>query len=257
MGALNFLSPKAYAAAGAITKDPNLIVDDMFKMLSTLDEGRGVAELEKFQQENGVDLRRDVAASLGNEFLVAIDGPVLPSPSWKVILEVTDPGRLQNALTWSFNELNRRAATEHRPSWSVTAESVGGWTSYKAVQEGSAGEIHYAFIGGYLLIAPKLELIADSTRNWTLGSSLAHSPEFLAQLPADGRANFSAFVYHNIKSLTDSVPGGLLSGVTVKFPTLVCLYGYPDRILMSSKGVLGTDIISAEGLGVFSAAVRR
>jgi hypothetical protein len=43
----------------------------------------------------------------------------------------------------------------------------------------------------------------------------------------------------------------------VKFPTLVCLYGYPDRVVISSKGVLGTDIISAEGLGVLTAATRR
>src|SRR5262249_13957620 len=42
MGALNFVSASAYSAAGAITKDPNLIVDDMFKILSTLDEGRGL-----------------------------------------------------------------------------------------------------------------------------------------------------------------------------------------------------------------------
>ncbi len=261
MGALEFVSPNAYSAAGVVTKDPKLILDDLYSMLSRVDEGRGAArafaDIDKFQQENNVDIRRDVASSLGNEFLVALDGPVLPAPSWKVVIEVTDPARLQNALSWSFNELNRRAALEQKPKWSVTSENRGGWTYYKAVLEGFSTEIDYTFLGGYLLIAPNRELLVDAGRWWGTGSSLARSTEFRQQLPADGRTDFSGFVYHNIKSLTDAVPGGLLSGVNVKFPTLVCLYGYPDRVVVSSKGVLGTDILSAERLGVLPAAIVR
>jgi hypothetical protein len=255
MVALDFVSPNAYSAAGVITKDPNLILDDIFAMMANIDGGRGFAEIDKFQQENNVDIRKDVAASLGNEFLVALDGPVLPSPSWKVILEVTDPGRLQNALTWSFNELNRRAAIAHKPVWSLTTENKDGWISYKAALEGV--EIDYTFYAGYLLIAPNRGLLAEATRDWAFQNSLGRSAAFRQQLPSDGRTDFSGFIYHNIKSLTDAVPGGLLSGVTVKFPTLVCLYGYPDRVVISSKGVLGTDIISAEGLGVLTASTRR
>jgi hypothetical protein len=257
LGALDFVSPSAYTAAGVVTKDPNLILDDVFAMLNKLDDGRGLANIQKFQQQNNVDIRRDIAGSLGTEFLVALDGPVLPSPSWKVVIEVTDPGRLQNALTWSFNELNRQAAVENKPAWSVTTDNSNGWTSYKAMLDGVPGEIDYAFLGGYLVIAPRRQLVIDAARYWTFGTSLGKAAEFRQQMPVDGRGDFSGFVYHNIKSLADSVPGGVLSGVNVKFPTLVCLYGYPDRVVMSSKGVLGTDIVSAEGLGVLSAAVGR
>src|SRR5207244_3807781 len=128
---------------------------------------------------------------------------------------------------------------------------------YKAVQDGFPTEIHYTFLGGYMLIAPNRELLVDSSRFWATSSGLARSPEFRQQLPVDGRTDFSGFVYHNIKLLTDAVPGGALSNVKVKFPTLVCLYGYPDRVVISSKGVLGTDIISAEGLGVLRAVPER
>jgi hypothetical protein len=255
MGALDFISPNAYTAAGVVTKDPNLILDDLFATLSNLDNAHGLEEIDKFQQENNVDIRRDLASSLGNEFLVAIDGPVLPSPAWKIVVEVSDPGRLLNALTLSFNELNRLAAIEQKPIWTVTSENRGGSAFYKATLEGFPTEIDYTFLGGYLLIAPNRALLLDSSRYWATGSSLSRSAEFRQQLPADGRTDFSGFVYHNIKSLTDAVAGGALSGVNIQFPTLICLYGYPDRIVMSSKSVLGTDIMSAERLGVLTAGI--
>ena len=100
-----------------------------------------------------------------------------------------------------------------------------------------------------------VQLLIDAGRYWSTGSSLGRSPEFRRQLPADGRTDFSGFVYHNIKSLTDAVPGGLLAGVKVNFPTLICLYGYPDRVVVSSKSVLGTNILSAETLGVLTAGI--
>ena len=255
MGALDFISPNAYTAAGVVTKDPNLILDDLFATLNNLDGGRGLEKIEEFQQENNVDIRRDLASSLGNEFLVAIDGPVLPSPSWKIVLEVSDPGRLQNALTLAFNELNRRAAIEQKPIWTVTSQNRGGSTFYKATLEGFPTEIDYTFLGGYLVIAPNSALLLDSSRYWVTGSSLGRSAEFRQQLPADGRTDFSGFVYHNIKSRTDAVAGGALTGVNIQFPTLICLYGYPDRVVMSSKSVLGTDIMSAERLGVLTAGI--
>jgi hypothetical protein len=255
MGALDFISPNAYTAAGVVTKDPNLILDDLFATLNNLDSGRGLEQIDKFQQENNVDIRRELASSLGNEFLVAIDGPVLPSPSWKIVLEVSNPGRLLNALTLSFNELNRRAAIEQKPVWTVTSENRGVSTFYKAALEGFPTEIDYTFLGGYLVIAPNRALLLDSSRYWVTGSSLGRSAEFRQQLPADGRTEFSGFVYHNIKSLTDAIAGGALTGVNVQFPTLICLYGYPDRVVMSSKSVLGTDIMSAERLGVLTAGI--
>jgi len=139
----------------------------------------------------------------------------------------------------------------------VNSESRPGWIFYSTALEGSPDEIHYAFLGGYLVITPNRQMLADTVKYWITGTSLGRSPEFRRELPADGRTDFSGFVYHNIKSVTDAVPGGFLSGVNVKFPTLICLYGYSDRLVMSSKGVLGTDIVSAEGLEVLTAAIGR
>ena len=35
----------------------------------------------------------EIAANLGGEVTVAVDGPLLPTPSWKVAIEVNDPAR--------------------------------------------------------------------------------------------------------------------------------------------------------------------
>ena len=59
-------------------------------------------ELAKLETELGFSLRDDLAAALGGDAAVAIDGPLLPKPSWKVVVEVVDPSRLEyvSAVPW-------------------------------------------------------------------------------------------------------------------------------------------------------------
>jgi hypothetical protein len=40
----------------------------------------------------------------------------------------------------------------------------------------------------------------------------------------------------------------LSEAVNKALPTLVCLYGESDRVMVSSKGMLGTNIMSLAGL---------
>ena len=45
-----------------------------------------------------IDIRDDLAANLGGEFLISLDGPVLPTPSWKAVIEVRNPDQLEQTL---------------------------------------------------------------------------------------------------------------------------------------------------------------
>ena len=54
--------------------------------------------LADFEAATGVNLREDLARTLGGEFAFAVDGPLLPMPSWKLVLEVYDPSRVQETL---------------------------------------------------------------------------------------------------------------------------------------------------------------
>src|SRR6202012_3221187 len=96
VGSLDFVSPNAALAVAGVSKDPTAIVDDLMAMMSA--DKSGSDEFNRTQSELGIDVRNDLAGNLGGEFLFALDGPVLPTPSWKAVIEVRDSGRLETTL---------------------------------------------------------------------------------------------------------------------------------------------------------------
>src|SRR5207244_276659 len=124
MGALEFISPGAYGVAAIVTKDPSSMFDDIFGFISG--DGRASQDLENYQAEHHVDIRRDLVAPLGNELLFAVDGPILPTPSWRIVIEVNDAARLQNSIEWSITDMNREAAARQQPGATLGSETGGG-----------------------------------------------------------------------------------------------------------------------------------
>ncbi len=118
MGALDFVTPGASFAAAFVVKEPAQVLDDLLRLIETLDPGLR-AELAQLEARAGVQLRADIAATLGNDLVAAIDGPLLPVPSWKLVMEVQDPGRLAHSLERLVGELNRVTSAAGRPglSW--------------------------------------------------------------------------------------------------------------------------------------------
>ena len=96
MGSLEFISPEASMAAAFVVKSPAEILDDVAGFAAAdPNAARGLAALKS---TTGVDLRDDLAAALGGEVAFALDGPLAPTPAWKLVVEVYDPARLQSAL---------------------------------------------------------------------------------------------------------------------------------------------------------------
>ena len=249
MGALEFISPNAYGVAGVVTKDPSLMFDDVFGIISRQSGGGAFEELQNYQTEHHVDIRRDLAAPLGNEFLVAVDGPILPAPSWRIVIEVNDAARLQNAIEWSIADMNREAAAHQEQAARLTSETAGGRTFYSMASSKLPAEIHYTFWAGYMILAPSRAMLMEAIQTHDTGNSLLRSAAFRSQLPADGQDHASGFVYQNIQALTNSLPVDVLKQTAVHaLPSLVCLYGERDRIVMSSKGVLGMNVASMAGI---------
>src|SRR4030095_17148761 len=119
MGQLEFVSPQAYGIASAVTKDAAAILDEIFTFSGDFRDGIG--EVEKFQREIGIDVRRDLAEPLGGEFLLAMDGPFLPTPSWKVVAEVYNSARLQNTIERIVAESNAHLETAGHPGILLTS----------------------------------------------------------------------------------------------------------------------------------------
>ncbi len=95
--ALDFVSADASFAAAAAVKSPAALLDDVFALASKSNTGFP-NQLAEFEAAAGVNIREDLARPLGGELAVAMDGPLLPVPSWKLVLEVYDPARFEQAL---------------------------------------------------------------------------------------------------------------------------------------------------------------
>ena len=208
MGSLEYISPDANVVAGFVVKNPATLVDDLLGVLD------GVSpelrkNLDKLQSEHGLNIRNDIAAPLGGEFAFAIDGPILPTPSWKMVFEVNDPAHLQQALERVVTEVNKQATYLGKSglTWENTDLAGRKYYTLRSTDFGMV-QVNYTYANGYLIVGPSRASVEKALRTQESGLSLLRSPKFTAGLPADGNANFSAVFYHNIGGL---VPAGLAS----------------------------------------------
>jgi hypothetical protein len=206
MGSLEYISPNANLVAGFVVKNPVSLVDDLLGVLETVSPELR-KNLDKQQSDRGLNLRNDIAAPLGGEFAFAIDGPVLPTPSWKLVFEVNDPAHLQQTLEHVVSEVNKEAAKFGKTGLTWEQSDVDGRVYY-TLKSADLGllQVNYTYNNGYMIVGPSRALVELAIKSRESGSSLLRSAKFTAGLPADGNANFSAVFYHNLGAL---VPSGL------------------------------------------------
>ena len=259
MGALSFISPDANLASAFIVKQPAGVLDDLIASNPEM-----AAELEKVKQEHGFDLRNDLAAPLGGEVAFAVDGPLLPTPSWKLVAEVYDPARLQQTLEKMVEHVNDQLRKEGKSGMTMRQEEVGGHTFYSIQCQQPKMGFDYTFEDGYLVAAPTRALLERSLQQRESGVSLANHPKFRDLLGQDGQVNVSAFFYQNLEKVLDSasklVPqevtrgpqaGQLQNLILGQGPTLIYAYAEEDRILFASTSTspLGLNLQTLAGMG--------
>ncbi|HEX6731865.1 MAG TPA: hypothetical protein VF074_17695, partial [Pyrinomonadaceae bacterium] len=249
MGSLEYISPDANVVAGFVVKDPASLVDDLLGVLETVaPELRKT--LDKQQVAHGLDIRNDIAAGLGGEFAFAIDGPIFPIPSWKMVFEVNDPNQLQQKLERVVAEVNKEVARFGRTGLAWEQTDLGGRAYYTLKSSDFPLEVNYTYANGYMIVGPTRALIERTLRSRDAGISLARSPKFIAGLPPDGNANFSALFYHNlaplvqpiadkVASAANNLPSGPQSAVkalaTDMPPTLAYAYAQGDTITFTAN----------------------
>jgi hypothetical protein len=256
MGGLEFVSPQASMVTALVIKNPRSIMEELFGMLGNND-AKFAEELSKFESKTGVSVLNDMSAPLGGEVTMAFDGPVLPTPTWKVVFEVNDPATLQSTITKLVEDFNREAPPQ-QGSLQLTQRQVGSQTYFTLRnQKQSNAEINYTFVDSYLVAAPDIGTVSRAIQNRQTGSTLTHSSTFQALLPNDGYTNFSAIFYHNtgpvIRPLVDQIKStgaltpqqqqsiALLEANTA--PGLIYVYGEPERIVAASNtGFMGFDL---------------
>jgi uncharacterized cupin superfamily protein len=257
MGALEFVSQDAYGFYSWITKNPTSILDDIL----ALNGGAFGEQLRSLQETYKIDLRHDLVEPLGNEALLALDGPLLPKPSWKAVIEVHDSARLENTIQWIVTNVNRELEARQLPTWNLASETVDGRTYQSLTSTGAPMEVHFTSWMGYMIFSSSRALLIDAIRIHDSGTSIRHSAKFRAELPADGRDIASAIMYQNLEALSQSLPSMAtdvsqdvresLRAATLmqqSLPKVVFVYGEPNRIFGSAKGSYGLRIASMFGM---------
>src|SRR5258707_215671 len=160
IGGLDFVSQDAGIVAAFVSKSPAQMLDDVLN-IAYASNPNAEANLAKGESELKIRFHQDLADTLGGEVTFALDGPILPTPSWKIVAEVYDSGRLQSTiqqLVADANEHNKERPEHHV---SLEQEAVNGLTYYSLHFQDSAKsvQIDYTFVDGYLIVAPSRSLL--------------------------------------------------------------------------------------------------
>ena len=252
IGSLDFVSPNAAVAAATLTKDPAAIADDLMAMASQA-SGRK-ADWSDIDNKLQISVRDDLMASLGGDFALALDGPVLPTPSWKLVIEVNNPVTLETALVRLTQAIQNgtHGPIAHVPN--IVPETVGS-QRYFVIRDLATGmeTAEYTFADGFLIAAPNRALLMDALQTHASGNSLARSAAFRSLLPQDQNENYSSVLYQNLSPVLTpllSQFSGATGDAIQKLasdsrPTVICAWGEENRIETASDSRLfGFDFLT-------------
>jgi hypothetical protein len=256
MGALEFVSRNAAVAVAVVTKDPQLIFDDILSFEANSPERQ--SELAETEGKLKLKIREDLAAHFGGDLVVALDGPVLPTPAWKFVVEVHDAEGLQASLTSLVQTFNEEAPQKGGSGVDLKTEEAGGQRYYTLQSRSSqAKPMYYTFAAGYMVIGPDRATLMNTLRTRLTGDSLARSGEFKSLLPKDDNANYSFVAYQNLApilqpllSTVDNEQAKVIQELAADSrPSVVAGWGRENRIeAVTNSRLLGFDWLALGSL---------
>ncbi len=249
MGSLGFVSPGASFAVAFVMKNPRIVATELISLVSGSDP-QFLAQITSFESQAGVSVIDDIAAPLGSDATFAVDGPLLPVPTWKFAVEVNETDRLQKTITTLISRYNLTPAAS-TGLLQLSSDQVGPRTFY-SIRSAKAPDLaaYYAFVDGYMVASVSEAALTQAIQNHQTGYTLTNSANFRNQLPADNLTNFSAILYSNIgsslaplasqlksaKSLSPSQQQAMAALAASSAPGLICVYGEPDGIVAATRG---------------------
>ncbi|MCU1219349.1 MAG: putative FecR, partial [Candidatus Angelobacter sp.] len=250
IGGLDFVSRDAGAVGAFISKNPADMLDDVLKIANT--EGNAAGNIARGESELKIRFHQDLADTLGGEVTFALDGPILPTPSWKVVAEVKDPGRLQSTIQQLVTDVNDHVKGQQQ-GLALDQAAANGLTFYtiRHLDATKPFELTYTFTDGYMIVGPSRALVMNAIAIHQNGNSLARSAEFRALLPQDEQADVSAVLYQNLapvigpiaQQLSASQLQSLKQIAAETKPSVVCAYGDANAIrVASSSRLFGFDL---------------
>jgi hypothetical protein len=235
IGSAEYVSPEAVMVSSGSTRDPREALD---QLLSALGPGNEIFDdLNELELETGVNLRDDIAASLGTDFVIAIERLTVPVPGWVAVFEVRNAGALDEAVRRLVEASND--GLQGRVSF--VQETVNGrlWSSLIGT-DADFPPFTWTHDRGYLVASADRALALRAIGVRDSGSSLIRSAAFQQQFPPSGGLHNSGFFWLNtagmveeLASLSQSPTAAALAAS--RDPVLVVLTGDQDRIHWASR----------------------
>jgi len=255
IGSLDFVTTNVSAVVAGLSKDPKAIADDIIAMTANTTGNSGFDEASA---KLGINVREDLIANLGGDFLVALDGPVLPTPSWKAVIEINNSTQFEYTLEHLVQAINSQAQGPKAHHVAIDPSDASGQRFY-AVRDVTTGNVvaNYTFSDGYMIVAPSRALLMDALKARANGTSLGRSAAFRALLPKDQNENYSAVAYQNLSPVLNPVLqffSGESADAVRKLaadsrPTVICAYGKDSGIEVASDSRLfGFDFLTLGAL---------
>ena len=257
MGSLEYISRNASIAVALIGKDPQLMLTDIFNM-EPGDRTKQQAELAEVESKLNLRIREDIVAHFGGDAAFALDGPVLPTPSWKVVVEVHDAPGLAESLTKLVQGVSHEVESKGKPGIDMKTEEVNGQRYYTVQsREKTSTPMYFTFTDGYMIIGPNRAVLMNTLRTRATGDSLARSGEFKALLPKDQNANYSAIAYQNLGPILQPLLSQM-NGEQAKViqqlaadsrPSVICAWGRQNQIeAVTNSRLFGFDWMAVGSL---------
>lgn len=248
MGSLEFFSADTTFAGAMLLKEPMSILDDIGE-IELPNDIEAAAELELFY---------NVVSVLGGEFAIGLDGPALPTPAWKAVIEAYDATFLQESIELSVARFNEHSAENALGATIAFAPAdVAGYSGYEikltvdesiAIGEWDSASFHYAFVDGYMIAAPDTALIDRAIGFYESGSNLQTDSEFRELLSRDGYLDFSAIYFSRLGQLLGDITQNLPSNLTDEqqeavtalgqdaSPSMGSILALPDKLHFAYSG---------------------
>ncbi len=248
MGSLEFFSTETTVVAALLTRDAGDILDEFDTLFATA-ESNSEVELQ---------LLFSLMATLGGEVAIGLDGPVLPTPAWKAVIEAYDAAGLQASIEAAVNRFNEVSASEG-VLVALSPSNVGAYNGYQVSLTVDATATNqalnmdsttfqYAYVDGYLVAAPNAALVGRAIGFYQSGSSLPTSAEYRELMLRDGYLDFSAVYFSRLGELLSSVVQRLPTTVTPEQqaaiaslnievgPSMTSVLALPDRMRIARTG---------------------